>query len=126
MCGARFEALDGVFLSERAGDEDEGDFQSALPQQAKRAQPIEIRKIIVGEDQLEFRAIQRSLEFLPSLHLLPVAFVAGGLKLPYFELGVEGVVFENQEFERGGHALVRLGLGPRYVKSTSRECGVSG
>src|SRR5438876_5905047 len=116
--GARFEALDGAFLSERAGDEDEGDFQSALPQQPKRAQPVEIRKIVVGEDQLEFRAIQRSLEFLPGLHLLPVAFVAGGLQLPYFELGVEGIVLENQEFERRGHASVRWGLGPQYVKFT--------
>src|SRR5437899_5000990 len=34
ISGARFEALDGAFLSERAGDEDEGDFQSAFPQQA--------------------------------------------------------------------------------------------
>ncbi len=105
--GARFEALDGALLAERPGDEDERDLQAALPQQTKRAQPVEIRKIIVGEDQLETRAIQRGLEFLPGLHLLPVTIVAGGLELPYFELGVEGVVFENQEFEGRGHASMR-------------------
>src|SRR5258707_15628039 len=33
--GSRFDALDRAFLSERAGDEDEGDFEAALPQQAR-------------------------------------------------------------------------------------------
>src|SRR5256885_7438215 len=105
----RFEALDGAFLSERARDEDKRDFQSTLPQQAQCAQAVEVRKIVVGEDQLELRAIQSSLELLPSLHLLPVAIVAGGLKLPYFEFSIESVIFENQEFEGRGHASMRRG-----------------
>src|SRR5258708_5971111 len=87
--GSSFDALDRAFLSERAGDEDEGDFEAALPQQAQCAQPIEARKIVIGEDQVELGSFQVRFEFLPGDHLLPDAIVAGGPKLPYFELCVE-------------------------------------
>ncbi len=113
---SRFDALDRALLSERAGDENEGDFEAALPQQAQGAQPVEARKIVIGEDQVEIGSVQERFEFLPGLHLCPGAIVAGGLKLPDFELCVEGVIFENQEFERSGHASMTRDPRQQYVK----------
>src|SRR5690242_7286739 len=119
--GTRFDAFDRALLAERPGNENERDFQAAFLEYAEGAQAVETRKVVIGKDELEVSPIQRCFEFLFGLDLPPFAIVPGCPQLLHFELGVQGVVVENQQFERRGHASPVWGSSAARPPGADRE-----
>src|SRR5947209_1277490 len=94
---SRFQAFNRNFLADISGDEHERELQPALQKKFQSCQPIEIRKAVVGEDQLEIRHRERLNVSLATVHTPPLAIVPALLKRSDIQLRVYRIVVEQQD-----------------------------
>ena len=95
---------DGGILTDRPGDDDKWDVEASLFQYVKRAWGTELGQVVVGDDQVKTR-IQLGRKAGLGVHPFPDRGQTRVTQVLRDELGIVGLILDDQDAERFGHVL---------------------
>src|ERR1700738_3586772 len=97
---------DRQVLADGTRDDDKGDIQAHLLHDLQRPDGIELRLVIVGQDQVEL-GVEVGLEARLIVHPAPVEVIAGPTELVKRQVGVLRPVFQDQNAQRSSSHWVQ-------------------
>ena len=114
----------GLHRLERGGhvddarDEHERHVEASLVDHAERIHAAEAREAVVGEHQVPLRTVERACQSRGVFHPLRDKLEIGARQLTHDQVGVVGVVLDEEYAERDRHATCPLGLGGASLRTS--------
>src|ERR1700730_6986675 len=111
VCGADFDRLDGHFVAERAGNEDERQIGAGIERKLQCGKAVEGRELVIREDQVNSSVLKTGDELGARLNAGYFKDEMIGFKELLNELRVTGVILQQQNPERRCHFFTLPGGG---------------
>jgi hypothetical protein len=105
---ARLHDRGGAILADGAGEDDEGDVEAAVPEDAEGRRRAQARQAVVGDDHVPWSFGQGAAQLVGCLHATDARLIVSGAQLTQHQLHVVGGVLHQQHAYRLAHVAARL------------------